>query len=256
MAANRLLKDWRNSDKVNSLTVHSERFFVRLIMTVDDYGCFYADPRLLRVNLFPLLIDSIREADLIRWMAECQKAGLIVLYESDNKKYVQILNFGQRLRQKTTKFPLPISYESSAECPQDVRTLQHEVEVEVEVEEKLKEKGNAGKPDKQTTIFNDQQKNSFSTFEKWIHDNAPNVAKMKEPFTIEQYLVLVKDFTGESIKDLLMKMHNYVPLLKKNNSANLTFRNWSKRDYNTESTEPIKNTKLSDAVKMIENGQN
>ena len=83
---NRMLRPWVNSDKVNSLSVHSERFFVRLIMVVDDYGCFYADVRLLKANLFPLLLDTIREADMIRWLAECQKAGLIVLYESSGKK--------------------------------------------------------------------------------------------------------------------------------------------------------------------------
>lgn len=104
---NRLLRDWTGSDKVNTLTVYAERFFTRLIMKADDYGCFYADVRILKANLFPLLLDSIREADLLRWMAECQKAGLIVLYESNDKKYLQIIEFNQRLRQKTQKFPMP-----------------------------------------------------------------------------------------------------------------------------------------------------
>lgn len=104
---NRMLRDWTGSEKINILSVHAERFFIRLIMKVDDYGCFWADTRLLKANLFPLLLDAIREADMLRWMAECQKAGLIVLYERAGKKYVQIVDFRQRLDRAKSKFPLP-----------------------------------------------------------------------------------------------------------------------------------------------------
>lgn len=138
MPAARLLRDWTNSDKVNSISLHAERFFTRLIMKVDDYGCFYADPRILKANLFPLLLDAIREADISRWTTECQKAGLIALYESEGKMYLQILDFNQRLRQKRQIFPLPS--EKNA-CQQHVSnmsaTCQPELEVEVEVEEEV-----------------------------------------------------------------------------------------------------------------------
>jgi hypothetical protein len=105
--ANRILRDWTDSEKTNAISVHAERFFTRLIMKVDDFGRFYADTRLLKANLFPLLLDSIREADIIRWMAECQKAELIVVYESNGKKYLQINDFKQQLRQKNEKYPGP-----------------------------------------------------------------------------------------------------------------------------------------------------
>jgi hypothetical protein len=105
--ANRILRDWTDSDKINNLSVHAERFFTRLIMKVDDYGRFFSDPRLLKANLFPLLLDSIREADVTRWMAECQKAGLIVIYEIKGKGYLQIEVFKQTLRQKKERYPGP-----------------------------------------------------------------------------------------------------------------------------------------------------
>src|SRR5690606_8084151 len=119
---NRVLRDWTDSYPVNSLSVHAERFFTRLIMKADDYGCYYADPKMIRANLFPLLVDSIREADISRWLAECEKAGLIVLYEINRNgqtpsdscaqegradKYLQIRNFNQRLRSMKGKFPRP-----------------------------------------------------------------------------------------------------------------------------------------------------
>lgn len=129
---NRLLRDWTNSDKIRDISVHAERFFVRLIMKVDDYGCFWADPMRLKANLFPLLLDSVRDADVSRWMAECQKAGLIVIYEESSKRYLQILDFGQRLRQKTQKFPMPADG-----CQlTDIRPPEVRREVEEEVEEK------------------------------------------------------------------------------------------------------------------------
>jgi len=143
---NRMLRPWLNSDKVNILTVHAERFFTRLIMVVDDYGCFYADTRLLKANMFPLLLDNIREADLSRWMDECQKAGLIVLYEVNSKKYVQILDFRQRLDKAKSKYPQPVN-----EVPEIVTDFPAELEGKREVEEKGK--GTISHPLKNSNLF-------------------------------------------------------------------------------------------------------
>lgn len=104
---NRMLRPWINSEKVNTLSVYSERFFTRLIMVVDDYGCFHANEKLLRSNLFPLLLEVVKEADISRWLTECQKTGLIVIYDADGKKYLQILDFRQRLDRAKAKYPLP-----------------------------------------------------------------------------------------------------------------------------------------------------
>lgn len=128
---NRMLRDWTNSDKVENISFQAEVFFTRLIMKADDYGCFWADPKRLKANLFPLKSDSIREADMFRWMTECQKAGLIVIYESDQKKYLQILEFGQRLRTKKSKFPKP-DIKLTATCGQMTADCPPEEEVEVE----------------------------------------------------------------------------------------------------------------------------
>lgn len=99
-------------------------------MKVDDYGCFYADSRLLKANLYPLMLDTIREADLIRWMAECQKAELIVLYENSGKKYLQIIDFKQRLDKAKNKFPLP----TVNDFPETVNDFPPERETETEEE--------------------------------------------------------------------------------------------------------------------------
>jgi len=104
---NRILRDWTDSAPVNSLTVHAERHLVRIIMKADDFGRLTANPKLLRPMLYPLILEQVREADVQRWTAECEKAGLVRLYAVEDKEYLEVLKFGQRLRAKKSKFPKP-----------------------------------------------------------------------------------------------------------------------------------------------------
>jgi hypothetical protein len=135
-----MLRDWTDSEKMLQVSVHAERFFIRLIMKVDDYGCFHANTSLLKANLFPLLLDVIREADISRWTTECHKAGLIVLYEAEGKKYLQINDFKQRLDRAKNKYPLPPSNDSREIVNDFPAEIETEVEEEIEVE---KEKARA-----------------------------------------------------------------------------------------------------------------
>ncbi len=106
---NRILRDWTDSFTINALDAHVERFFVRLIMKADDFGRFHADTRLLKASLFPLLPD-VRESDISRWLAECEKAGLLRVYvDGRSRNYLEIANFKQRTRQSESKFPSPDS---------------------------------------------------------------------------------------------------------------------------------------------------
>lgn len=135
--SNRILRDWTDSEKINLLTVQAERFFVRLIMKVDDYGRFSSDTRLLKANLFPLLLDQVREADISRWIAECKKAGLIVLYEHTNKRFLQINDFKQRLDRAKAKFPPPPDNDSLSidnELPPETETRNRNKKQETETE--------------------------------------------------------------------------------------------------------------------------
>lgn len=69
----------------------------------------------------------------------------------------------------------------------------------------------------------------FEKFQKWILEKAPQVAKLKEPFTEEEYLRIKEEFPPGMTAEVLLAMHNCKDLLKKYVSANLTFRNWIKR---------------------------
>lgn len=106
---NRILREGiLTSDRVNSLGPAAELFYRRLMSVVDDYGRFDARPSVLRVSCYPLKVDSIREADISRSLAEAQRAGLIALYEVGGKPFLQMQDFRQQERSKS-KYPPPDS---------------------------------------------------------------------------------------------------------------------------------------------------
>jgi hypothetical protein len=118
---NRILRDWTDSGRIDLLTAEGERFFTRLIMKVDDFGRFYAEPRRLRSACFPLK-DSIRDADISRWLAECEKAGVVCCYEATGCRYVCVLRFNQRLRAMKERFPRPPD-DLTVTCQSDDRQM-------------------------------------------------------------------------------------------------------------------------------------
>lgn len=134
--ANRILRDWTDSENIDKLSFQAEVFFVRLFMKADDYGSFHGNIKLLKSSLFPLRCDSVRDADISRWIHECLKAGLIVVYEVQSKPYISVINFGQRLRNMTTKFPLPNDGELLTSDSQ--RPLEEETKKKPETETKQK----------------------------------------------------------------------------------------------------------------------
>lgn len=104
---NRIIRAGINrSERVDQLGCPEEVFYRRLLNEVDDHGLFDARPAILRATLFPLRLDRVREADISRWTAACQKAGLIVLYEAGGKPYLKVLDTRWKARSEP-KFPLP-----------------------------------------------------------------------------------------------------------------------------------------------------
>lgn len=104
---NRYLRaSYVESERVNTLAWQAECFWLRLLVVVDDWGRCEALPRLLRTKLFPLRLDSVREADVARLIAECEKANLIRLYSAAGKEYLQMLKW-EIGRAKVSRYPAP-----------------------------------------------------------------------------------------------------------------------------------------------------
>ncbi len=103
----RVIRDgWLESVPVSLLKAEEERFFLRLCLRADDHGRYHANPTLLRSNLFPLRED-VRSTDIPRWLAACEKAGLLRCYEVTGTGYLEIAKFGQRMRSPKSKYPPP-----------------------------------------------------------------------------------------------------------------------------------------------------
>ncbi|WP_071869609.1 hypothetical protein [Xylella fastidiosa] len=126
-----------SSERVNALDFPAEVFYRRLMSKVDDHGLYDARPSMLRASLYPLKVDRVREADISRWIAACEKAGLIALYDEDGKPYLQMLDTRWQARSEP-KFPLPPTARSGVQISTDannckqVKTAVHLVVVEDE----------------------------------------------------------------------------------------------------------------------------
>lgn len=104
---NRILREGINaSESVDLLSVQAEVFYRRLMSVVDDFGRFEAHLVLLKAACFPLRVGRVREADISRWIAECEKAGLIALYTAHSKQYIQFFKT-DKPRAKNSKYPSP-----------------------------------------------------------------------------------------------------------------------------------------------------
>jgi hypothetical protein len=96
-----------DSDKVNKLSWAAEVFYRRLMSIVDDYGLGDGRIPVIRSKLYPLRLDRVSESDIIKWIAECESSGLVSLYQVNGNPYLEIVNFGQTVRQKKAKYPFP-----------------------------------------------------------------------------------------------------------------------------------------------------
>lgn len=130
MAIARSFRDWTRSEKISKLSANAERLLVRLMMRADDYGNFYANTSLIRSECFPLA-TAMRETDIGFALQELSPA-IIRFYEADDKVFIHIIDFRQRLRWPTRKFPV---------CPFELlvkeKSSKKEKEVEVEVEREV-----------------------------------------------------------------------------------------------------------------------
>jgi hypothetical protein len=103
----RILRDGiLDSERVDKLSDGGELFYRRLMSVVDDYGRFEADPVILRSKCYPRRTDRITVDQIESWLAELA-TELAVVYQSGRKRYLQLTDFGQRIRSEKSKYPGP-----------------------------------------------------------------------------------------------------------------------------------------------------
>ena len=120
------------SEPVNSLNWAEEVFYRRLLSVVDDFGRYYASPKLLRAACYPLHIDKVSDSDIGKWLAACATAALVRVYPAqDGKSYIEVQRFNQQVRAKTSKFPQPQATDIT--CIADAKQVQADAHLDVSV---------------------------------------------------------------------------------------------------------------------------
>lgn len=107
---NRIIREGiLDSKRIASLSEGGELFYRRLMSVVDDFGRFEADPDLLLAKAYPLRSRG-ESADMVdAYLRECTSGEypLIVVYKVGRKQYLEIVEFGQRIRSEKSKYPGP-----------------------------------------------------------------------------------------------------------------------------------------------------
>ena len=102
---NRLLKEGIvDSSLIDNLTAEEEVFFYRLLVVSDDFGRMDARTAILKSRCFPLKEFKTEKID--GWLRSLVRHGLVTMYKVDDKPYLQILKWEQRVRSKG-KYPSP-----------------------------------------------------------------------------------------------------------------------------------------------------
>jgi hypothetical protein len=94
------------SEAVNALSWQGEVFYRRLLNRVDDFGRFHSNPNILRASIFPLQLEKVSVADVIRLMKECEDNGLLFTYSVDGKGCIVMFRWEQG-RAKHSDYPDP-----------------------------------------------------------------------------------------------------------------------------------------------------
>jgi hypothetical protein len=96
----------RDSESIDKLSPLAETLFYRLLVTVDDFGRFDARPAMIKANCFPIK-ESVTLNKCKDLVSELKESGLIHVYESDGKQYLQMCKWDNKPRAQESKFPTP-----------------------------------------------------------------------------------------------------------------------------------------------------
>ena len=128
---NRIIKESIcTSDNLNMLTPEQEVFFYRLMVNCDDFGRMDARPQILLAKCFPLRLHQVSVNDIECYLQALEEQELIILYEVENKPFLQITTWDkhQQKRAKHSKYPPPPS-ESNHLISNDIKCNQQQSNV-------------------------------------------------------------------------------------------------------------------------------
>ena len=95
----------KDSERIESIsTPDAEILYYRLLVSVDDFGRTDARPLMVKSLCFPVRVRATVDK-CMQWMQELEKSELIVIYEVEGKRYLQITKWDNKPRAEKSKFP-------------------------------------------------------------------------------------------------------------------------------------------------------
>lgn len=104
----RIIKDGIcRSEDYTGLSLFNRDLFIRLIVTVDDYGRYDARPKILKGQMYPL--EQVTEKAIDEGLRSMATVGIVQLYEVDGRPFLQLTSWNkhQQIRAKKSKYPAP-----------------------------------------------------------------------------------------------------------------------------------------------------
>jgi hypothetical protein len=102
---NRILREnLLKSRKYNAVQAAERDMYIRLMLLVDDWGRYNADPVIIAKEAYPTN-ENTTSKHTKPMLDALAKSGLILLYTDGKEEYLQITNWNQRTRATVSKFP-------------------------------------------------------------------------------------------------------------------------------------------------------
>ena len=238
-----IVPEFWEDERFSNVSLPACLLYIGMKNFADDSGVILANETIIKSKVFPARED-IRKQQVSGWLQELIENSILVPFTFENKSYY-VMDFSSERIDKPQKSKIPaevIENVLSGKNRSNPGTFENIPEQSGTIENPPAGKESKGEDWKGEEGYTrvgtrnpdpepERPKNeNFEKFKQWIAANAPSVAKLKEPFTEEQFERIKRDFPLQLIQDTLVSMHNYRELLKKYVSANLTFRKWAKRD--------------------------
>ena len=228
-----IVPEFWEDERFSNVSLPACLLYIGMKNFADDSGVILANETIIKSKVFPARED-IRKQQVSGWLQELIENSILVPFTFENKSYY-VMDFSSERIDKPQKSKIPaevIENVLSGKNRSNPGTIENPpAGKESKGEDWKGEEGYTRVGTRNPDPEPEKPKNeNFEKFKQWIAANAPSVAKLKEPFTEEQFERIKRDFPLQLIQDTLVSMHNYRELLKKYVSANLTFRKWAKRD--------------------------
>lgn len=112
---NRILKESiKTSPEIDQLSWFEEAVFYRLMVTVDDYGCYDGRVIVIKNELFPTK-ENVTTKAVGEAIEKLERVKLLERYEVEGRPYLHLLTWEghQRIRNKHRKYPDPVLDDNS-----------------------------------------------------------------------------------------------------------------------------------------------